>query len=271
MLLSSLLFQVVVAATAIAIPTSSERHAQRLARRAAGTHLSQPNQVISRPAVVPDGSNTTQVEYSSNWSGAVLNAPANTFKSVTGTFVVPVPKAPSGGSGGFYSTSAWVGIDGDTCDTAILQTGIDFTINNGEVSYDAWYEWYPEYAFDFSGFQVSEGHTITTNVIATSLTTGIATIINHSTGQQVAHLFNLPEFPLCGQDAEWIVEDYEENGQLVPLANFGTVTFTDASAGTSSGAVGPANAEIILLEQNGVVLTAVSTTASSVTVRYIGP
>ena len=62
--------------------------------------------------------------------------PQNTFKSVTGTFVVPVPKAPSGGSGGFYSASAWVGIDGDTCDTAILQTGIDFTINNGEVSYD---------------------------------------------------------------------------------------------------------------------------------------
>ena len=48
---------------------------------------------------------------------------------------MPVPKAPSGGSG-LYSASAWVGIDGDTCDTAILQTGIDFTINNGVVSYD---------------------------------------------------------------------------------------------------------------------------------------
>lgn len=58
-----------------------------------------------------------------------------TFTSVTGTFVVPTPKVPSGGSGS-YSASAWVGIDGDTCDTSILQTGIDFTISGGKVSFD---------------------------------------------------------------------------------------------------------------------------------------
>jgi hypothetical protein len=33
----------------------------------------------------------------------------------------------------------------------VLQTGIDFCIQGGEVSYDAWYEWYPDYAHDFSG------------------------------------------------------------------------------------------------------------------------
>jgi hypothetical protein len=54
---------------------------------------------------------------------------------VTGTFKVPTPSAPSGGSG-TYSASAWVGIDGDTCDSAILQTGVDFTIDGGEVSFD---------------------------------------------------------------------------------------------------------------------------------------
>ena len=52
-----------------------------------------------------------------------------TWKSVTGTFTVPTPS----GSG---SASAWVGIDGDTCGTAILQTGIDFTVSGGSVSYD---------------------------------------------------------------------------------------------------------------------------------------
>ena len=57
------------------------------------------------------------------------------FTSVTGTFTVPTPSAPSGGDGS-YSASAWVGIDGDTCDTAILQTGVDFTIDYGSVSYD---------------------------------------------------------------------------------------------------------------------------------------
>ena len=48
---------------------------------------------------------------------------------------MPTPKAPSGGSG-TYSASAWVGIDGDTCDNAILQTGVDFTVSGGSVSYD---------------------------------------------------------------------------------------------------------------------------------------
>lgn len=47
--------------------------------------------------------------------------------------------------------------DGDECESAILQTGLDFTVSNGEVSYDSWYEWYPDYAYDFSGITFSAG------------------------------------------------------------------------------------------------------------------
>lgn len=53
-----------------------------------------------------------------------------TFTAVTGTFTVPTPTGSDG------SSSAWVGIDGDTCGSAILQTGVDFTISGGQVSYD---------------------------------------------------------------------------------------------------------------------------------------
>ena len=36
-----------------------------------------------------------------------------------------------------HAASAWVGIDGDTCANAILQTGIDFTVTeDGSVRYD---------------------------------------------------------------------------------------------------------------------------------------
>lgn len=55
---------------------------------------------------------------------------------MTGTFTVPTPKKPSGGGSGSFAASAWVGIDGDTCQTAILQTGIDFTVSGSSVSYD---------------------------------------------------------------------------------------------------------------------------------------
>lgn len=59
----------------------------------------------------------------------------DSFTFVTGTFIVPGLNASAGASGG--PLSVWVGIDGYTCDTAILQTGVDFNIgNNGSVSYD---------------------------------------------------------------------------------------------------------------------------------------
>ena len=52
-----------------------------------------------------------------------------TFTSVTGTFKVPTPHAPEG------SAAVWVGIDGDTCLQASLQTGIEVSLTNGHGSY----------------------------------------------------------------------------------------------------------------------------------------
>lgn len=66
---------------------------------------------------------------------SVLIAGRGTFKTVSGTFTVPTPREPSGGSGS-HSSSAWVGIDGDTCGNAILQTGIDFTVSGSSTSFD---------------------------------------------------------------------------------------------------------------------------------------
>lgn len=75
---------------------------------------------------------------------------------------------------------------------------------------------------------------------------------------------------LCEKDAEWIVEDYEEGSSLVPLANFGTVIFTNASATTNSGAViTPSSSCIIDIEQNNKILTSVTVSSSEVVVEYI--
>jgi hypothetical protein len=75
---------------------------------------------------------------------------------------------------------------------------------------------------------------------------------------------------LCEENAEWIVEDFEENGALVPFANFGTVSFTNAYALTSSGAkITPSGATIIDLKQGSTVYTTVTTSSSAVTVKYV--
>jgi hypothetical protein len=78
--------------------------------------------------------NNTDASYSTNWSGAVQIGTG--YDSVSGTIVVPTPSVPSGGSSlKQYAASAWVGIDGDTCTTAILQSGVDFYAGRGGVSF----------------------------------------------------------------------------------------------------------------------------------------
>ena len=132
----------------------------------------------------------------------------------------------------------------------------------------AWYEWYPDYAYDFSGISFSAGDSVKLTVTASSTTSGTAVIENLSTGQTVTQHITSSS-ALCEENAEWIVEDYEEGDGLVPFADFGTVTFTGASATTGSGSVGPSGATLIDIEQDGEVLTSASVSGSSVTIRYV--
>ena len=69
----ALFTQLLLATAAFAVPTSKERFAQRASRRASGfAHQSQPKALIETPTAAV--SNTSHVEYSSNWAGAVLVA-----------------------------------------------------------------------------------------------------------------------------------------------------------------------------------------------------
>ena len=63
MFVTALFVQALVATAALAIPTSKERLEQRVATRNGGVRQSLPRQT-----------NTTHVEYSSNWAGAVYNS-----------------------------------------------------------------------------------------------------------------------------------------------------------------------------------------------------
>lgn len=239
------------------------------ARRAGRTRGSQP--MIK---LMEESSNDTNVQYSSNWSGAVLTAPpsGSIFTSAHGRFTVPTPKHV--GSSGSESSSAWVGIDGDTYGNAILQSGVDFTVDDsGAVSYDSWYEWYPDYAYDFDSFTVSAGDVIQVDIVAATTSKGTVTLSNISTGQKVSQALSAPSSSavLGGQNAEWIVEDFEEGGSLVALSDFGTVVFTGATAGTSKGeSVGLSGATVIDIKSGSTVVTDVTINSNSeVTVKYV--
>ncbi|KAJ5934843.1 hypothetical protein N7466_004390 [Penicillium verhagenii] len=272
---TAILSSTLLATAAFAAPLTSKRQARNEARRLARAegrsvqrHGNPPFKAGTKEAI-NFNETTSEVEYSSNWAGAVLVGSG--YTAVTGQFTVPTPKVPTGSSSsGDYAASAWVGIDGDTWSDAILQTGVDFTIENGKASYDAWYEWYPDYAYDFSGISIAAGDVIKVTVDATSKASGTATIENVTTGKTVSHTFSSGvEGDLGEVNAEWIVEDFEEGDSLVDFANFGTVTFSDAEATDNGSTVGPSGATILDIEQNDVVLTSVSVTSSSVTVTYV--
>ncbi|RFU77480.1 aspergillopepsin-2 precursor [Trichoderma arundinaceum] len=259
----ALLVGYVCAAPSRTHSTLSERIARRAAARA-----SRPNERLE--SLDSANANDTHVSYSTNWSGAVLTSPpaGETFDGVSASFVVPTPKVPSGSSSrGSYSASAWVGIDGDTYQNSILQTGVDFTISNGKVSYDAWYEWYPDFAYDFS-ISISAGDTVRASVSSTSSTAGVAVIENLTTGKTVSKSLT-SSAALGGQNAEWIVEDYEEGSSLVNLANWGSVVFTDATASTGSSSLDATGASILDIKQNNKVLTSVTVSGSTVTDNFV--
>ncbi|RAO65182.1 uncharacterized protein BHQ10_001194 [Talaromyces amestolkiae] len=264
-----------LAASAAAAVTRGHGLAARMAARGEMTRLTRPK----IPAIDVDAdevANRTNVDYSSNWSGGVLTAPPSgtTFTSVTAQFTVPKPSLPSGATQDSYA-SAWVGIDGDTYTNAILQTGVDFGIStSGQVTYDAWYEWYPDYAYDFSGIDISTGDDIKITVTSTSNKAGSAVIENLTNGQSVSQSLTAPSSTatLGGQNAEWIVEDFESNGAQVSFANFGKVAFTNAAAGTADGdSVGTSGVDLLDISQNGKVLTSASVPSDSeVLVEYTG-
>jgi len=213
---------------------------------------------------------------SSNWAGGILTAPpaGQTFNSVAAQFTVPTPKKPSGVSGNSFAASAWVGIDGDTAQNAILQTGVDFNLaGNGAVSFDAWFEWFPLASVDFSGIPIAAGDVISLSVVSSSSSSGTATIENLTTGKTVSKVVSAPnsQAHLQGQNAEWIVEDFEEGNSLVPFADFGTVVFSDAVAKTQSETVTLADVTpIVLVSSANKALTSVTVESTSeIEVTYL--
>jgi Peptidase A4 family len=244
--------------------------ASPLAERAIARRNGATRNVASRPnARVQDTSEST------NWSGGVLVSTG--FTSVSASVVAPTPSLPEDSDDSTqYCGSAWVGIDGDTCSSAILQTGFDFCIQGTDVSYDAWYEWLPADAYDFSGITISAGDTIEMNVTATSKSSGTATVTNQSNGDSVTKTWTSSETEadLCEENAEWIVEDFTEissDGEesLAPFPAFETITFTDAIAIKDGSTVTASDAETIdLINEEDEIITTASVDGDTVTVTY---
>jgi hypothetical protein len=172
---------------------------------------------------------------STNWSGYAVPTAAGAATAVSGEWTVPTVT----GSGTSYS-AVWVGIDGYSSDS-VEQTGIEADVVNGVAEYSAWYEMYPSNPVTLS-LAIHPGDTITASVTYSTTTDEFTLTITDLSDPSGSNNFTTTQSAPGAQrsSAEWIVEAPSSGNSVLPLANFGSVTFTNASA-TINGTTGAIN------------------------------
>jgi hypothetical protein len=159
---------------------------------------------------------------SANWSG-YDDSTDGPFTSVTATWTQP-PIRPAGAT--FTDAAFWVGLDGDNSNT-VEQIGSE-GYSEGAVGYDAWYEMYPNAPVTI-GMSIRPGDVLTGSVVETGVATFTLSLVNHTTGKsfQTTQTMNVP--PALAS-AEVIAEaPTDSNGDIVPLGQFGLVSFSGCS------------------------------------------
>lgn len=241
-----------------------------LASISLGLALASANPLHDRPAMVNDKlANYTSAgprkaglsgrSYVSPWAGSVQEGSGWTY--VTGTAVVP-----SVYNQGNAGAATWVGIDGENCANAIIQTG--FT-NWGDGSVETWYEWWPNPSYNYGAVSARAGDTIRMSVWTYGSRAGKVLLENLTQKTSDYRTFSNMNAELCLTDAEWIVEDFTVNGQHVPLANFGTIDITNTVAKGNRGTVGADGGNIVEIYSPNQE-TSCGTNQYGVECRYIG-
>lgn len=171
---------------------------------------------------------------SSNWSGyaaesSIASPSSGYVQSVSGSWTVPTLTCSAGQA---TYVAVWVGIDGYS-DSTVEQTGTEQQCSSGgATTYYAWYEMYPHPMFQL--FTVYPGDSMSASVtygrsgsFSLTITDSTPGHTNTATVTQTLHQAQL-------QSAEWIVEA-PYSGGVLPLANFGTVSFTGATFTPAGG------------------------------------
>lgn len=163
---------------------------------------------------------------------------SNIVTFVSGSWIVPTvtPSANSGQSP-LSDCAVWVGIDGLNNNT-VEQLGTESYIYNGAVSYDAWYQMYPDSSV--IAFSVSPEDSITASVtysVPRHPNQFQLSLIDNTDGKNFTVYTS--SSTASRTSAEWVAEAPSAFGGIVPLPTFGSVTFTNAQAtiGSTTGAI----------------------------------
>ena len=197
--------------------------------------------VLARGATAASAQMTMREAASNNWAG--YTASGNSFSSVSGAWTVPAANANPEANEGYSAT--WVGLGGSSEGSSSLeQAGTESDYVDGQAQYSAWYELLPANQVKLN-LAVHPGDNITSTV-GVSGTTVTISLTDETTNDSVVKKLQMTSPDTSS--AEWIVEapstqDNAGNTQVLPLTDFGKVSFTGvtATAGGHTGGISDSN------------------------------
>jgi hypothetical protein len=160
---------------------------------------------------------------SDNWSGYA--ATGSTYTSVSTTFTEPAVKCSSGDQ---YS-SFWVGLDGYSSDS-VEQTGTEADCDGRTAEYSAWYELYPAYPVTYNE-TVKPGDKITETVAFSGSKTYAMTVKDTTEGWTKT---TTKSSSGDARSSAEVIAEAPYDGGVLPLADFGTVSFSGSTVDGSS-------------------------------------
>ncbi len=185
---------------------------------------------------------------SSNWSGYAAYGAAGRFTSVASTWTQPAVSCTAQNR---YS-SYWVGLDGYNTST-VEQLGTEGDCINGAARYYAWLEMYPRPG-SVIGVTVTPSHSYSASVTTLRRGSFALRLTDVTTGQSFSTVEKLNSAQ--GASAEVVVEAPSNGGGILPLANFGTASFTTSTAnGLPLGSFTPNLDPITMLNPYGMKST----------------
>ena len=180
---------------------------------------------------------------SSNWSGYAVTGGTGAFTSVSASWTEPTATCPSRTA---QYASFWVGLDGYSSGS-VEQTGTDADCSGHTPVYYGWYEMYPAYPVNFSN-TVKPGDQMSASVTFSG--TASYTLVLRDATRGWTQTVLATQSGLARSSAEAITEAPSSNSGVLPLADFGTVSYSVSAAnGTSLGSQNPI--EIVMVDKSG--------------------
>jgi Peptidase A4 family len=177
---------------------------------------------------------------SSNWGG--WDNTGGTYTSVSASWVQPAVTCSKRETS--YA-SFWVGLDGDGSNS-VEQTGSEGDCVRGTPKYYSWYEFYPAYPVNYSN-TVRPGDHFSASV---TYSAGTYTLVLSDATQGWSHTTKGTAPSGLNASAEVIAEAPSSNRGVLPLANFGTMTFTNATVNGAALGTVPTPQKITMVGRN---------------------